>query len=189
MKPAGQMTVTLTLELEKMVRAEVKTGPYASNSEVIREALRQRYRKQDAAPNDTPVDNVPDPVRDWSLRLTDWPVDHAARFWALYPNKVGKRAALTALERVRKQGVPWAELMAGLQRYVAKTDDRPWCHPTTWLNQDRWTDEPATVVRRLSPREQQQERMNNVWQKLEDYTDRGEHFAEGSGRNSQEDDR
>jgi len=44
MKPAGQMSVTLTPALEKMVRAEVERGTYASNSEVIRDALRERYK-------------------------------------------------------------------------------------------------------------------------------------------------
>ena len=45
MKPAGQMSVTLTPALERMVRAEVEGGTFASNSEVIRDALRERYRK------------------------------------------------------------------------------------------------------------------------------------------------
>ncbi len=45
MKPAGQMSVTLTPELEKLVRDEVESGNYASNSEVIREALRERFRR------------------------------------------------------------------------------------------------------------------------------------------------
>jgi antitoxin ParD1/3/4 len=44
MKPAGQMSVTLTPALEKLVRDEVASGHYASNSEVIREALRERYK-------------------------------------------------------------------------------------------------------------------------------------------------
>jgi antitoxin ParD1/3/4 len=46
MKPSGQMSVTLTPTLEKMVREEVESGNYASNSEVIREALRERYQKR-----------------------------------------------------------------------------------------------------------------------------------------------
>jgi antitoxin ParD1/3/4 len=46
MKPAGQMSVTLTPELEQMVVAEVAGGGYASNSEVIREALRERYKRK-----------------------------------------------------------------------------------------------------------------------------------------------
>jgi antitoxin ParD1/3/4 len=46
MKPAGQMSITLTPALEKLVRDEVERGSYASSSEVIREALRERYKRQ-----------------------------------------------------------------------------------------------------------------------------------------------
>lgn len=72
------------------------------------------------------------------------------RFWTEYPNKVGKRDAEKAFERALKR-VDLPELMAGLARYVAKTDDRPWCNPATWLNQDRWTDQPAQAQPRASP--------------------------------------
>jgi hypothetical protein len=74
----------------------------------------------------------------------DWPSDFRERFWNKYPNKVGKPDALKKLDRVRKTaGVPWAELWGGLERYVAKTDDRPWCNPATWIHQQRWADQPA----------------------------------------------
>src|SRR5690606_20361366 len=63
-------------------------------------------------------------------------------FWFRYPNKVGKPAASKAFARAVKR-TPLPEIMAGLERYAAKTDDRPWCNPATWLNQDRWADEPA----------------------------------------------
>lgn len=67
-----------------------------------------------------------------------------AEFWEAYPHKVGKRAAILAFERVAKsKTVTFADLMAGLDRYVRKTDDRPWCNPATWLNQGRWDDKPA----------------------------------------------
>ena len=66
-------------------------------------------------------------------------------FWAAYPHRVGKADAVKAFDRaLRRTDID--TLMAGLHRYVAKTDDRPWCNPATWLNQDRWTDEPATVM-------------------------------------------
>lgn len=69
-----------------------------------------------------------------------------AEFWSQFPNKVGKRDAerefLLALKRAS-----FAAIMAGLQRYVAKTDDRPWCNPSTFLHQDRWADQPATAPR------------------------------------------
>lgn len=45
MKPAGQMTITLTPELEQFVRREVEKGGFASNSEYIRDVLRERYLK------------------------------------------------------------------------------------------------------------------------------------------------
>lgn len=84
----------------------------------------------------------------------DWPPDFREQFWLQYPNKVGKADALRSLDRARKSGVGWLELMVGLARYVSKTDDRPWCNPATWLNQQRWTDEPANGGRnghRASP--------------------------------------
>lgn len=45
MKPAGQMTITLTPELEQFVRREVEKGGFASNSEYIRDVLRERFLK------------------------------------------------------------------------------------------------------------------------------------------------
>jgi antitoxin ParD1/3/4 len=56
MKQSGQMSVTLTPELEKLVRAEVEGGGYASNSEVIREALRARYRRMKTLELDAALD-------------------------------------------------------------------------------------------------------------------------------------
>lgn len=68
-----------------------------------------------------------------------------SEFWSIYPHKVGKDAAQKAFERAlkRNDGPTLEQLMAGLQTYVAKTDDRPWCNPATWLNQGRWADAPA----------------------------------------------
>lgn len=50
MKPAGQMTLTLTAELERFVRDEVRKGAYASSSEYVRDLVRERYLrvKEDA---------------------------------------------------------------------------------------------------------------------------------------------
>jgi antitoxin ParD1/3/4 len=46
MKPDGQMTLTLTGELERFVRDEVRRGAYASSSEYIRDLLRERYLRE-----------------------------------------------------------------------------------------------------------------------------------------------
>jgi hypothetical protein len=76
----------------------------------------------------------------------DWPSAFEEVFWNAYPHKVGKGAALKALVAVRKRRlVTWAALMAGLHRYAAKTDDRAWCNPATWINQQRWSDQPGAA--------------------------------------------
>lgn len=46
MKPAGQMTLTLTPELENFVREEARRGAFASSSEYVRDMLRARYRAE-----------------------------------------------------------------------------------------------------------------------------------------------
>ncbi|WP_052699846.1 hypothetical protein [Martelella endophytica] len=62
--------------------------------------------------------------------------------WPIYPQKVARKTALKAWASAR-QRADFDTIIAGLKRYVAKTDDRPWCNLSTWLNQDRWTDRPA----------------------------------------------
>lgn len=69
------------------------------------------------------------------------------QFWTMFPNKVGKRDAEKAFAKAI-QRASFEIITAGLSRYAAKTDDRPWCNPSTWLNQDRWDDAPATVPQR-----------------------------------------
>lgn len=68
-------------------------------------------------------------------------------FWSLYPNKVGKRDAETAFLKALKRA-DIETILAGLRLYAAKADDRPWCNPATWLNQDRWEDAPAVAPTR-----------------------------------------
>lgn len=75
-----------------------------------------------------------------------WPSDFRERFWQKYPNKVGKPKALAKLEGVRKRGVAWRAVMDGLERYIRnKPPDRAWLNPETFINQERWADEPAPV--------------------------------------------
>ncbi|BEV44399.1 hypothetical protein [Afipia carboxidovorans] len=73
-----------------------------------------------------------------------WPEDFRERFWSRYPNKVGKPRALAKLEHCRKRFVQFDAIMTGLDRYIAgKPPDRAWLNPETFLNQERWTDQPA----------------------------------------------
>ncbi|MBR1122124.1 hypothetical protein JQ628_11415 [Bradyrhizobium lablabi] len=89
-------------------------------------------------------------------RADDWPSDFREKFWAEYPHRVGKSAAIQKLEAVRKRGVEWALVMGGLRTYVrTKPKDRQWCNPATWLHQDRWLDQPADASPAFVPSERQ----------------------------------
>lgn len=73
--------------------------------------------------------------------------DAFSDFWSVYPHKVGKREAEKAFGKALSRA-PLEAIMDGLRRYVGKTDDRPWCNPSTFLNQDRWEDAPAAAAPR-----------------------------------------
>ena len=44
--PAGQLTVTLTSELEQFVRDKVREGAFATTSEYIRDLVREPYLRE-----------------------------------------------------------------------------------------------------------------------------------------------
>jgi len=64
-------------------------------------------------------------------------------FWPAYPHKVDKAHARAAFDKaLRKTTI--GEIIIALDRYKAtKPPDRKWCNPATWLNGERWTDEPS----------------------------------------------
>lgn len=73
-------------------------------------------------------------------------------FWKAYPRKVGKPKAQAAYRSaVAKRKADPAAILAGLARWVAywseKNQPEYVPHPTTWLNQDRWNDEPPALRR------------------------------------------
>ena len=75
------------------------------------------------------------------------PVDAFERWYAEYPNKVGRAAAEKAFAKIQAQDdVAFEQLLAGLERYRrTKPADREWCNPSTWLNQGRWCDEAQAI--------------------------------------------
>lgn len=88
-----------------------------------------------------------------------------------YPNKVGRGAAEKAFERAIKKTTLEA-LKTGLKNYISeKPEDTPWCNPATWLNQERWLDEPATKEINGAPIDPSRKRLSdfNGWEDYQKY--------------------
>lgn len=102
--------------------------------------------------------------------LDRYPADAFARFWSVYPNRVGKADALKAFDKAMDL-VDFEELMQGLEEYRRKQDDRPWCNPGTWLRQQRWEDQPATVS--TQPRSKTSELRNDLRNRIDSATGQG----------------
>jgi len=67
-------------------------------------------------------------------------------WYASYPHKIGRGAAEKSFQKARAKASP-QELMDGLMRYIrTKPPDRAYCNPATWLNQERWNDEPSEPI-------------------------------------------
>lgn len=68
-----------------------------------------------------------------------------AEWYSRYPNKVGRGGAERAFKAALRKTDP-ETLLEALEIYIrTKPPDRPWCNPATWLNQERWLDQPQNV--------------------------------------------
>lgn len=69
---------------------------------------------------------------------------HFDEFWAIYPRKVGKGQARTAFTKaLRKAHI--GDILEGCRKYAEQRtgqDPSYTAHPATWLNGERWLDEP-----------------------------------------------
>jgi hypothetical protein len=155
-------------QIASVIRAEHDAGEARRAEKRATDADRQRrHRQRHAESRVTECDNAlplspkkeipPTPPKEKTTPIPISSVGSAGasefdRFWADFPNKVGKRDAAKAFLGAR-QRTDFETILAGVRRYSAKTDDRPWCNPATFLNQDRWADDPAAPVAAL-PRSQ-----------------------------------
>ncbi len=74
-------------------------------------------------------------------------------FWAAWPHRVGKSDAVKKFASARKRA-SLEEILAGVQRYIRdKPPDRDYLNPATFLNQNRWEDQPAKVQHGKVPAE------------------------------------
>lgn len=64
-------------------------------------------------------------------------------FWRVFPRRVAKFKARTAWDKARKYASS-EEILEGARRYALEMGDSQYIkHPTTWLNQGCWLDEPG----------------------------------------------
>lgn len=70
--------------------------------------------------------------------------DHFEAFWRAYPRRIGKGAARNAFQKaIRKTDLE--TMLTAIEAYVQhKPSWQDFCHPSTWLNQERWSDEWET---------------------------------------------
>lgn len=130
--------------------SESRLPPYREGSTNAREHSRgldadlgPRTETKDQDQEDTSLRSVALPAVKVSReeQPDDWPMDYRVQFWDAYPRKKAKKAAIKALDRIRKSGeVTFTRLMAGVQKIPL---DAPVFipHPATWLNDGRWDDE------------------------------------------------
>lgn len=85
--------------------------------------------------------------------MTEWPPSYQDVFWQAYPRRLDRKKAMAKLEIIRKSGVPFSDIISGVERYVRWLNEgsatvwRPapkW--PTTWLNGACWTDELDSAI-------------------------------------------
>lgn len=82
---------------------------------------------------------------DVSNRNAREPLGDFETFWKAWPHKVGKPAAVKSYQSAIKRGHSHEQVMEGLRRYIrGKPPDRSWLNPATFLNQERYNDEPAS---------------------------------------------
>lgn len=75
------------------------------------------------------------------------------QFWAAYPLKVGRLAAIREWNRLRPDDALVAQMLKTLEW---QRDSRQWRdgfvpHPRTWLHQGRWDDEPEAIQAKPAP--------------------------------------
>lgn len=70
------------------------------------------------------------------------------RFWHAYPRKVGKAAAMKSWKSAIKQGADPEHMADAAEKFRVQTNgtDKQYIpHPSTWLSQGRYDDEPESV--------------------------------------------
>jgi hypothetical protein len=114
---SGALNRHRTVNKESDAKASVRSSPISKKRKLTRPA--------------------PDPAQ----------LEAFSKFYEVYPRHVARQAALNAWSELSPDAELTATIMTAVARYadqVNDTEQRFILHPASWLNQARWTDEPAT---------------------------------------------
>jgi hypothetical protein len=138
--PVLVMRVRLALEeLEQLDRdagiLRARRAVDAAHKRDVRRRLQTRLQTSAEGATPSPVKGGSRPSPKFP-----WPADYREQFWNRYPRRVGKKAALTKLDNVRRADeVAFDALLAAVRRIDTK-ELQYVPHPATWLHQGRYLD-------------------------------------------------
>ena len=134
----------------QIVRAKKSRYPEPDSSMITSEIICKQENANVSVIQSNPIqsESNPNPIRESESNPPNPPRGDFDRFWAAYPKKVGKDAALRAFKKTK---VP-VETM--IQAIEAQKQSDQWQksggqfipNPATWLNQGRWEDEVNPLV-------------------------------------------
>ena len=160
---------------EKQTKAKKANGFSEKQSEAKKPDTDNVNDTDNGTDNVTGINNTPPTPQGG----TDAQERRFAEFWAAYPKKVGKQAALNSWKKVKPNAALFERIM---QAVAAAKKSEQWNreggrfvpNPSTWLNQGRWDDEltPAGT--------NQQERKWQTHGERSGHAERQEH-REGAG--------
>ena len=88
-------------------------------------------------------------------------------FWSIYPRRVAKGAARKAFARALRPASP-EDIITGAKRYSQSVNGREMkyiAHPATWLNQERWADDPRANIQDVQHEcEPDQQAIDRLWE-------------------------
>jgi hypothetical protein len=88
------------------------------------------------------------------------------QWWAIYWRKVAKKPAQKAFQKAVKTPERFEQVMAATRAQTPtmmarEPDKRP--HGATWINGERWNDEPSTPAKKPPERQSAQDRLKAMW--------------------------
>lgn len=128
---------TVTVTGQERDRGEDRSVPGSPDKREIPQTPLEKTNPSSSLRSDSQITRAPEAMCRIEFTMT---------FWPAYPHQVSRPAAMRSFIGARQRGVDLAAIMAGLERYVRdKPPDRSWLNPATFLDEDRFDDNPASA--------------------------------------------